>query len=89
MFAVCVYDVEDKKVTITRDSLGIKPLFYSDLFINGSKLFIFSSTLKAILDFLEFQLDDKQIFRYLKMGISCDQQNTFFKGIKKDLVLVP
>ncbi len=83
MFAICLYDIKNKKVTITRDSLGIKPLFYADLIVNGSKLFIFSSTQRAITDFMKFQLDDKQIFRYLKMGISCDKQNTFFKGMHR------
>ena len=70
MFAICVYDIKSKKVTITRDSLGIKPLFFTDVLVNGSKLFIFSSTQRAIIDFMKFPLDDDQILRYLKMGIS-------------------
>ena len=83
MFAICVYDIKNKKVTITRDSLGIKPLFFTDILIKGSKLFIFSSTQRAIIDFMKFPLNDDQIFRYLKMGISCDNKDTFFKGIQR------
>jgi asparagine synthase (glutamine-hydrolysing) len=44
MFALAIWDKKDKKLTIARDHVGIKPLF----FYNAGSEFIFSSELKSI-----------------------------------------
>ncbi len=45
MFAFAVWDIENKKLLIARDRLGIKPLFYS---IVGANI-IFGSEIKSVL----------------------------------------
>jgi len=45
MFAVCIYDSHSQTLTLARDRLGIKPLYYS----SHDKGFHFSSELKALL----------------------------------------
>ena len=44
-FAFCVYDLNEKKLFLARDRLGIKPLYY---YGEGNQ-FIFASEIKAIL----------------------------------------
>ena len=44
MFALAIWDKQDKKLIIARDHVGIKPLF----FYNSGSEFIFSSELKSI-----------------------------------------
>ena len=44
MFAICIYDVNKKKILIYRDRFGIKPLY----FYKNNKQFIFSSSLSSI-----------------------------------------
>lgn len=46
MFAFSYYDVRNRKMTIVRDRMGIKPLYY----YNDGEVFIFSSEIKGILN---------------------------------------
>ena len=50
MFAFAIYDKKNKTVTLVRDRIGIKPLFYS--FYDGK--LIFASEIKAILKYPGF-----------------------------------
>jgi asparagine synthase (glutamine-hydrolysing) len=49
MFSFCIYDKVEKKITLCRDSIGIKPLYYSIL----NNQLVFSSELKSTLLFLK------------------------------------
>ncbi len=49
MFAIIHYDEQKREVHLTRDQLGVKPLYY--YFKNG--LLIFSSEIKAIVSYLD------------------------------------
>ena len=51
MFAFVIWDSNKKQMFLARDRLGIKPLYYS---INNNRI-IFSSEIKSILLFPEFQ----------------------------------
>ncbi|NNC95597.1 MAG: asparagine synthase (glutamine-hydrolyzing) [Chitinophagales bacterium] len=65
MFAFAIYDRVDKKLTLCRDRVGIKPLYY---FWNGESL-VFASELKAFQSSefnLEFEKD--AIEAYLNLG---------------------
>lgn len=81
MFAIALWDEEQKKLILARDHFGIKPLYFSQ---NKDKL-IFCSEIKSILnsDFINKEPNDKVIYRYLKYRIHDDSPETFFKGIYK------
>ena len=44
MFSIAIYDIINNKLTLARDSFGIKPLYY----LNSKKFFCFGSEIKAI-----------------------------------------
>ena len=50
MFAISIWDIKEKKLTLARDRLGEKPLYYG--WQNNS--FIFGSELKALKNFPDF-----------------------------------
>lgn len=54
IFAFVIYDIEDRKLFIARDQMGIKPLYY--YYNNG--IFIFGSEIKS---FVNFDVFDKHI----------------------------
>ncbi|MDT8412315.1 MAG: asparagine synthase (glutamine-hydrolyzing) [Vicingaceae bacterium] len=64
-FAFAVYDKEKKSLFIARDRFGIKPLLY---YFDGEK-FIFSSELKAMLQFkINKSIDKLSLFNYLQFN---------------------
>lgn len=64
-FAFAVYDKEKKSLFVARDRFGIKPLLY---YFDGEK-FIFSSELKAILQFkINKSIDKLSLFNYLQFN---------------------
>jgi len=78
MFAIAIFDKETKSLTLYRDRLGIKPLYY----YKDNNTFIFGSEIKAILssglvDAIENDsaFDSYLAYRYVP------EPNTFFKNI--------
>jgi len=78
MFSIAVYDLIDNSLTLVRDRLGIKPLYY----FNDGANFIFSSEIKGILSsglveaiFEENAIDEYLSNRYVR------EPFTFFKNI--------
>ncbi len=80
MWAFAIYDPENGKIFLSRDRLGIKPLYY---YIDKYK-FIFSSEVKAILlhDNLNISIRNESLIEYL-MFRSTYGENTFIDNIKK------
>lgn len=75
MWAFAIWDSHKKKLFLSRDRFGKKPLFYS--FVNGK--FIFASEMKAIYPFLP-EVKASNDFRWMK-------NNTFlYEGTDKCLV---
>ncbi|PLW93993.1 MAG: asparagine synthase (glutamine-hydrolyzing) [Marinilabiliales bacterium] len=65
MFAFAVYDKQEDKVFLFRDSVGIKPLFYS---VSGQNLY-FSSELRPLLQSIpETTLNRKALPLYFHLG---------------------
>ncbi|MFW6169317.1 MAG: asparagine synthase (glutamine-hydrolyzing) [Planctomycetota bacterium] len=64
MFAVAVWDRSQRKLTLARDRLGIKPLYYG--WMNG--MFLFASELKAMRAHPSFQgeIDRRALTLYLQ-----------------------
>lgn len=85
MFAFAVWDNRERKLTLARDHVGIKPLYYAQRPSEGNKpgAFIFSSEIKAILatDLVQPQLDSEALHQFLTFLWTPDP-NTLFKGIK-------
>jgi len=66
MFAFAIHDMEQNKLTICRDHVGIKPLFY----YAGEKAFVFASELKVIKKMMGEQLSvcEKAVPYFLHLG---------------------
>jgi asparagine synthase (glutamine-hydrolysing) len=62
IFALAIYDIQEKELFIARDQFGVKPLY---LYLDGSK-FLFSSELKTFLAFdINKSLEPKALNNYL------------------------
>ncbi len=81
MFAFAIWDKRDQELTIVRDRLGIKPLFYT-LLDDGR--FLFSSELKSLLvdKTVSRQMDIQAVEDYFALGYIPDPK-TIFTGVYK------
>ncbi|HEX8919846.1 MAG TPA: asparagine synthase (glutamine-hydrolyzing) [Pyrinomonadaceae bacterium] len=86
MFAFAIWDVKERKLTLARDRLGIKPLYYAQVAgENGAgSSFIFASEVKAILatGLAERSLDPEALNQFLTFLWTPDP-HTLFRGIRK------
>jgi asparagine synthase (glutamine-hydrolysing) len=66
MFAIAIWDAETRRLTLVRDRLGIKPLYYGRV----AGQFVFASELKAIRQFPGFDaaIDPGAVSSYLRHG---------------------
>ncbi|MBX9852760.1 MAG: asparagine synthase (glutamine-hydrolyzing), partial [Cytophagaceae bacterium] len=82
MFAIAIYDTEKEELFISRDRLGVKPLYY----YWDENLFLFASELKAfkcisgIPNMLN--VDSSIFYDFLKLGY-IPEPNTIYNNIKK------
>ena len=85
MWALSFYSSLDKKVFLSRDRYGKKPLFY----YLDENIFCVSSTIKAIKKYLNINLEfnEKQLLNYLLYGdmFPTDTALTHFEKIKQIL----
>lgn len=81
IFSLAIFNNVKKTLTLTRDGLGVKPLYY----YSDKESFIFSSEIKAIeklIDAKSLNLDKASINRYLTFQW-CPGEGTPFELIKK------
>lgn len=82
MYAIALYDRENKILTLIRDRIGIKPLFY---FWDGNH-FAFASELKALLKLnivkQNLKINYKAVNNYLHVGFIPEPQ-TIYENIHK------
>ena len=80
MFAFAIWDAREKRLTLARDPLGIKPLFYA----NHRGELIFASELRSLLRFPGFKpgLDPASINKYLAFGY-IPAPSTAYAGVRK------
>jgi asparagine synthase (glutamine-hydrolysing) len=86
MFAFAIWDVKERTLTLARDRLGIKPLYYAQVLgENGAgPSFIFASEVKAILatGLVERTIDPEALNQFLTFLWTPDP-HTLFRGIRK------
>jgi asparagine synthase (glutamine-hydrolysing) len=86
MFAFAIWDTETRTLTLARDRVGIKPLYYAlgRSLDKASESFIFASEIKAILasGLVERELDAEALNQYLTFLWTPDPF-TLFRGIRQ------
>jgi asparagine synthase (glutamine-hydrolysing) len=84
MWAFCIYDEENEILFISRDRLGVKPLYY----FCESGNFIFSSELKSILEHTSLKINRKEnlnidsVELYFSLGY-IPAPNSIYKNVYK------
>jgi asparagine synthase (glutamine-hydrolysing) len=80
MFAFCVYDTKNNKVTLVRDRFGQKPLFYS----RTDSCLVIASEIKPILAFgITARPNDNVWARYLLKASYDDTEETYFDAVNQ------
>lgn len=80
MWAFAIYDSKQKKMFLSRDRFGIKPLYY----YSDDNRFIFSSEMKSIFEHdIKKEPNDAVIYDFLVDNLIDHTEDTFFVGIKK------
>ena len=81
MFAICIYDLDKKKIFLVRDQVGIKPLYY--FLINDG--IIFASEIKSLINHSKFKkkINYNAITSYLSHRYTVNNKSLFFKNLKQ------
>ena len=86
MFAFAIWDEQERTLTLARDRLGVKPLYYAQVRgrDDAGDAFIFASEIKAILatGLVEREMETEALHQYLTFLWTPDPY-TLFRGIKK------
>lgn len=79
MWALALWDKREKKLVLSRDRFGVKPLYYH---LDGEKL-IFASEIKALLEdeTIERRANSNIVYDYLTQGLMDHTDETFFEDI--------
>lgn len=80
MFAIALWDARKEELTLIRDRIGVKPLYYA--FAGGALLF--GSEIKSILEHPAFsrELNEQALYDYLTF-YAAPPNETLFKGVFK------
>jgi asparagine synthase (glutamine-hydrolysing) len=79
MFAFAVWDERNRKLSLVRDRLGVKPLVY----VTGNGWIAFASTVKALRDAgLLRELNPRAVLEFLEFGWVSDRE-VIFSGASK------
>src|SRR6185369_11085183 len=87
MFAFALWDIQERRLFLVRDRVGIKPLYYAECQQpdrqGGSPALAFASEIKSILatGLVKAELDTESLHQFLTFLWSPDP-NTLFRGIK-------
>ncbi|MEM4283796.1 MAG: asparagine synthase (glutamine-hydrolyzing) [Candidatus Caldarchaeum sp.] len=80
MWAIVIWDVPNKKIILSRDRFGIKPLYY---WYDGN-IFAFASEIKCLLELGAPRIvHEGLVYDYLTLGLLDHTNETFFERIKK------
>ncbi len=84
MWALAIYDRRDRRLVLSRDRVGIKPLYWT----RDRKSLAFASEIKALAAFrrlagMELALNPNSLGIYLNQGLVDGLEDTFFKDIQR------
>ena len=79
VFAFCIYDIKLKKFFLSRDRLGIKPLYYKKTKNN----FSFSSNTKALINNEQHKINKTSLHYQFTLHSVIPSPNTILENIKK------
>lgn len=80
MFAIALYDRQERTLSLMRDRVGEKPLFYGS--VNGC--FVFASEIAAVMQFPGWtkKIDQNAVTAYIRYGY-VPAPDTIYEGIRK------
>jgi len=80
MFAIALWDRDQRQLSLVRDRLGIKPVYYS----GTDSIFLFASELKALMGFpgMNKSLDQDAVASFMRHGY-IPAPHTVFKSVAK------
>ncbi len=80
MYAFALYETQTGVLTLVRDPLGVKPLYYT----NDLRLFAFASEVKAFLEVPWFKpaINNQALYHYLTFA-NTPAPETLFEGVSK------
>jgi asparagine synthase (glutamine-hydrolysing) len=84
MWAFAVYDAADRSLLLSRDRLGIKPVYIH----RTPQRLVFASEIKAIVDYLRamhepVRVNQASVATYVATGLVDGLDDTFFEGITR------
>ena len=84
MFAIAVWDKNLEQLTLVRDRVGEKPLYYGWQGLGSSKVFLFGSELKALKKHPQFtnEIDRGSLALYMRYSY-VPAPHSIYKGIMK------
>jgi asparagine synthase (glutamine-hydrolysing) len=84
MFAFAMWDEQERELTLARDRVGIKPLYYAQTKNENGSSFIFASEIKAILKtgLVAREIEPEALNQYFTFLWTPDP-HTLFRGISK------
>ncbi len=81
MWAFAIWDQDTKKLFVSRDRFGIKPLYYAELPDGG---FTFASEMKSIIPILPQVTADEEAFALYRQKVHYEnQEKCMIKGIRR------
>lgn len=80
MYAFAIFDKHDHSMTLVRDPLGVKPLYY----LHRQRVLFFASEIKALLALPSIKpaINNQSLYDYLTFA-NAPAPDTFFEGISK------
>ncbi|MDX1650989.1 MAG: asparagine synthase (glutamine-hydrolyzing) [Brumimicrobium sp.] len=79
MFAIAVWDIKRKTLTLLRDRIGIKPLYY----FRNEEIFAFASEIKSLLPFISKEkINTEAVHGFFRFGFIAEPF-TIYEEIKK------
>ena len=80
MWAIAIWDAAAKKLVLSRDHFGIKPLYYW----HSENIFGFASEIKCLLELgAPRDVNEALVYDYLNLGLLDHTNETFFARIQK------